>query len=131
MENKPVALILEPEPMQRDLMALTLQNLNCEVLVTQDAAEARRMLRERKITLLIIDTLLPKVSGLDLLKSYQTAHLLDATRVIVISALGFEGIVRQAAQLGISSYLVKPIDLQVFAAKVKELLALNTRLVGC
>jgi DNA-binding response OmpR family regulator len=123
MKNKHIALILEPEPVQRDLMALTLQNLDCEVLLTLDGGEARRLLRQHRIDLLIIDTLLPKVSGLDLLKSCQTAHLLEATRVIVVSALGFEEVVRQAVQLGISSYLVKPFDLQVFAAKAKELLA--------
>jgi DNA-binding response OmpR family regulator len=123
MENKFVALILEPDPIQRDLMALSLQNLNCEVLLTQDGAEARRLLRQYKVDLLIIDTLLPRVGGLDLLKSCQTAHLLDTTRVIVVSALGFEEIVRQALQLGVSGYLVKPVDLQAFIAKVKALLA--------
>lgn len=120
--KKFVALIIEPDALQRDLMRLTLQNLGCEVWITTDAREARRLLRQHQPHLLVIDTFVPNVNGFDLLKSYQTAHLLDTTRVIMISALGFEEVVRQALQLGVSAYLVKPVDIEIFTARAKALL---------
>lgn len=84
--------------------------------------EARRLLRQRRPELLIIDTFVPNVNGFDLLKSYQTAHLPDATRVIMVSALGFEEVVRQALQLGVAAYLVKPLDMELFTARARVLL---------
>jgi DNA-binding response OmpR family regulator len=118
----PLILLLEPDALQRDLMRLTLQNMQCEVLTTLDNQEARRWLRQRKPDLLIIDTFLPKANGLDLLKSFQLDGLLAETRVVVVSAMRFEEIVRQVAHLGVSTYLVKPVDLQVLAARVLSLL---------
>ncbi len=120
--KKQVALIIETDALQRDLMRLTLENLGCEVLITTDGGKARRWLRQRQPSLLVIDTFVPNVNGLDLLKSYQTAHLLDATRVIMVSALGFEEVVRQALQLGVAAYLVKPLDMELFSARARALL---------
>lgn len=122
MTKKRVALIIETDALQRDLMRLTLENLGCEVFSTTDGGEARRLLRQRRPELLIIDTFVPNVNGFDLLKSYQTAHLLDATRVIMVSALGFEEVVRQALQLGVAAYLVKPLDMELFTARARALL---------
>jgi DNA-binding response OmpR family regulator len=117
--TSPLILLLEPEPLQRDLMRLTLQNLQCEVITTTDHEEARRIMRLRKPDVLIIDTFLPQASGLDLLKSFRLDNLLLETQVIVVSAMGFEEVVRQAAQLRVSAYLMKPVDLQVLTARVQ------------
>jgi DNA-binding response OmpR family regulator len=130
VEWKNLALIIEAEPMHRDLMKLALQNLNCEVVTAGDAPTARRLLMQRKPDLLVIDTFLPKANGFDLLRSYQNDGLLENTRVIVVSAMAFEEIVRQVSQLGVSAYLVKPVDLQMLSARAKALLDSNPRRVG-
>jgi two-component system, CitB family, response regulator len=122
MTMNPLILILEPDPLQRDLMSLTLQNMACEVLTTIDNEEARRWLRLRKPDVLIIDTFLPKANGLDLLKSFKLDNLLAETQVVVVSAMGFEEIVRQVVQLGVSNYLVKPVDLELLVTRVQRII---------
>ena len=124
------AVIMENDPVQRDLMALVLQNLDCEVLTTCKAAEARRWLKERQPDLLVMDTFLPQISGLDLLRSLRSAHLLEKTRVMVVSAFGFEEIIRQVAQLGAQACLIKPLDLKVFTARARVLLAMKPEKFG-
>ncbi len=119
------AILMENDPVQRDLMALALQNLGCTVRTTCDSTEAREWLKEQAPELLVLDTFLPQVSGLDLLRSFRTAHLLDETRVMVVSAFGFGDIVRQVAQLGAQACLIKPLDLKVFSARARVLLALK------
>ena len=125
MESQYTALLLENDPLQRDLMALALQNLNCAVLTTCDAAEARQWLKQHGPDLLVLDTFLPQINGLDLLRSFRTDHLLEETRVMVISAFGFGDIVRQVAQLGAQACLIKPLDLKVFAVRARVLLAMK------
>lgn len=122
MDQKLSALILEQDPMPRDLMTLALENLGCEVFTTLNASEARRLLTRRQPQLLVVDTLLPKTNGLELIAKFQAERLLENTKIIVISALGFEGIVRQAAQLGIGAYLVKPVDIEIFITRARALL---------
>lgn len=119
------AILLENDPVQRDLMALALQNLGCTVRASCDSSEVRAWLQEQAPDLLVLDTFLPQVNGLDLLRSYRTAHLLDETRVMVVSAFGFGDIVRQVAQLGAQACLIKPLDLKVFAARARVLLAVK------
>ncbi len=121
MEKKPVILLLEPDPLQRDLIGLALHNAGCEVLTTLDGGEARRWLRQRQPEVMIVDTFLPKTNGLDLLRDLQSENLLGETRVVVVSAMRFEEIVRQVAALGVSSYLVKPVDVQVLVTRVQGL----------
>ena len=123
MEKKPLILLLEADPLQRDLISLALHNIQCEVLATLDGGEARRWLRQRKPDVLIVDTFLPWTNGLDLLRDLQSEKLLGETRVVVVSAMRFEEIVRQVALLGVSGYLVKPVDVQVLVERIKKLTA--------
>jgi DNA-binding response OmpR family regulator len=125
MKPRYSAILLESDPVQRDLMALALQNLGCTVQMTCDSAEARGWLKQAAPDLLVLDTFLPQTNGLDLLRSFHTEHLLEETRVMVVSAFGFGDIVKQVAQLGAQACLIKPLDLKVFSARARVLLALK------
>jgi DNA-binding response OmpR family regulator len=122
MELKFSAVVMEPDPIQRDLMRLALLNLQCNTYATTDAAVARRQLMVMRPDVLIIDTFLPKVNGIELLRSFRTGQLLNDTRVIVVSAMGFEEVVEQVAQFSVSTCLAKPLDMGLFSSRVKTLL---------
>lgn len=99
-------------------MRLALTRLQWQVTWTADAAEARSLVAEKAPDLLILDTFLPGINGLDLFRQMKADHLLDTTEVVVISAFGFQEIVKQAIQLGARDFLVKPIDVDQFLARL-------------
>jgi DNA-binding response OmpR family regulator len=111
-------LIVEADPVQKDIMRLALTRLQWQVTWTADAAEARSLVAEKAPDLLILDTFLPGINGLDLFRQMKADHLLDTTEVVVISAFGFQEIVKQAIQLGARDFLVKPIDVDQFLARL-------------
>jgi DNA-binding response OmpR family regulator len=115
-------LIVEADPVQKDIIRLALSRLGWQVSVTADAGEARSLIAEEAPDLLILDTFLPGIHGLDLLRQMKTDRLLEATDVVVISAFGFQEIVRQAIQLGARDFLVKPLDVDLFLDRMKGLI---------
>jgi DNA-binding response OmpR family regulator len=63
------------------------------------------------------------MNGLDVLRKLKDQGDLEQTGVIVISALGYPEVVRQAAEAGADDFLVKPFDPVLLAERVKSILA--------
>jgi DNA-binding NtrC family response regulator len=127
MQTRPRSvLIIEADPIQKDLMRLVLSRYQWQVATTSDPEEAISLLDENPPDMLVIDTFLPGTNGLDLLKQLQNSRRLDHTGVVVISAFGFQEIVRQAIQLGARDFLIKPLDMDQFAERMNQLFAGET-----
>jgi DNA-binding response OmpR family regulator len=123
MDTEKTVLLVEDEPALRDLIALILQNMvGCRVVTAGDGAEALKSFSELRPQAVILDILLPYMNGLDLLRKLKDQGDLDGTGVIVISALGYPEVVRQAAAAGARDFLVKPFDPEILAERVKTLI---------
>jgi DNA-binding response OmpR family regulator len=122
MDTEKTVLLVEDEPALRDLIALILQNLvGCRVVTAGDGEEALKSFSELHPQAVVLDILLPYMNGLDLLRKLKEQGDLDGTGVIVISALGYPEVVRQAAAAGANDFLVKPFDPEILAERVKTL----------
>jgi DNA-binding response OmpR family regulator len=115
------AVIVEADPMPKDLMRLVLTRLKWQVKVTANPGEVRNLLKGTPPDLFIVDTFLTGINGLELLRQLRAENLLERTEVMVISAFGFQEIVRQAQQLGARAFLVKPLDADQFAKRVGQI----------
>lgn len=74
--------------------------------------------------LLILDLMLPNVSGFDILKQVREHETTKKLKVIVFSNLGDESDIKQCLDLGVSEYLVKAnFTLNELAEKVKILVS--------
>lgn len=81
-----------------------------EALHFLQAHGAYSMRKRDNPTLILLDLKLPKISGLDLLKTLRAIPDLALIPVVVFSASGMESDREQAHAIGISKYIVKPID---------------------
>ncbi len=117
-----VALVVESDATQRALISMGLSRMGCTVCSARDSAEARSLLEEKRPALLVLDTYLPKINGIDLLRQFKSAQLLGKCVVIMISAYGFEEVVQQAIQAGAQDFLVKPIDVDLLIQRAKMFL---------
>jgi len=119
-------LIVEDNPRDAELTlrALRKNNLANHILVAEDGAEAldfffcRGKFEKRSFTnppkVVLLDLKLPKVSGLEVLKivkgDNRTAHI---PIVIVTSSMEAPDMI-QAYEMGVNSYVVKPVDFNQF-----------------
>lgn len=108
-------LIVEDDKSINDLIAMNLSIIgyNCEKAFSGDMAA--EMIKQDKFDLILLDIMLPGVSGIDLLKSY----ICENTKVILITAKGGLNHKLEAFNLGAYDYIVKPFEMLELIARVK------------
>lgn len=114
-------LIVEDETRLAENLAATLRETAlCAVDITLDGEEGLFMAQSSSYDLLVLDLMLPKLSGLQLLKKYRE----DGTRtpVLVLTARDEKEIVIRLLNAGADDYLTKPCDLGEFVARCKALI---------
>lgn len=86
-----------------------------------NAKEAINILKDNQAHLVIIDVVMPEVSGIELAE-YITDNFTD-TYIIMISSLGQESIIIDSISAGASDYIQKPIKKEVLLASVDKILS--------
>ncbi len=94
-----------------------------DVIEASNATDARRRLTERPFDLLVVDNVMPGMSGLELIRELaSTMPEGERPQTVMMTAYGSTQIVREAFKLGVEDFLEKPFE-------VDELLALARRAV--
>ena len=82
--SRPTALVVEDDPIQREMIALLLEATDYDVIQCEDAETAELALKNRRAALLITDvSLVGEMTGIDLVE--RARELNPALRVIVMS----------------------------------------------
>lgn len=100
-------LIAEDEALLRGVLATKLTRLGYKVLEASDGVEALTRLRTDKPDLLLLDIVMPKLNGFDVLEALRADTALRATPVIIISNSGQPVEIERTKRLGAVDYLVK------------------------
>lgn len=85
-----------------------------------DGVSALEKFKEVKPDLVILDLMLPRMNGMDVLKEIK--KIKSNIKVIIISSLASIDNIKEAKNSGADYYLVKPFDNQYFIKTVKDLL---------
>ena len=102
-------MIAEDERIVADLLSISLQEMGCQVRITNKEAEIRDGIVRWKPDLLLLDLFMPGCSGLDLLREYISLgiKLGRPIPILVVSAMGFREVVEQARELGAADFVSK------------------------
>ena len=116
-------LIVEDEQDIRDLMNFHLSKQNMEVDIAEDGKRAYDKLLKNKYDLIIMDWMVPEVSGLDLVSWIRKKeHIQYKTPVLMVTAKSDPESIVLGLETGADDYMVKPFDFNVLRARVKNLL---------
>ncbi len=122
-EKKAVVLIVEDERDIRELMSFHLSKQNITVDIAEDGRAAYDKLLKNKYDLVIMDWMIPEVSGLDLISWIKKKeHIQYTTPVLMVTAKSDPESVVLGLDTGADDYMVKPFDFNVLRARVKNLL---------
>lgn len=122
MVRKERVLIVEDEKDIADLMLLHLKREGCEVEVVDNGEEALDRIRKNQYSLLVLDWMLPGISGLDLCKKLRGDKLIPmGTCVLMVTARAQAADIVLGLEVGADDYLTKPFDISVFLARVRAL----------
>jgi DNA-binding response OmpR family regulator len=120
----------DPKDVELTLTALEEYNLANEVIVARDGEEALEYLYSRgkfktrssdNPAVMLLDLKLPKVDGLEVLKQIKSEEKLSMIPVVVLTSSKEEKDMVASYKLGVSAYVVKPVDFHEFVNAIKEL----------
>lgn len=117
-------LIIDDEEMVRETLGKLLERYGYEVVVASDGNEGERIFREQPADLVVLDILMPKRDGLDLLACLK--KLSPDLPVIAISGGGKTGkldLLPAARHLGAAMTFVKPFNPHILTDAVAQLLS--------
>jgi len=107
-------LIVDDEIIQLKLLAKVIQSLKpeYEVSFTNSSTEALKMLSLHQYDILITDIKMPKMDGIELIKSLRETIHNDDIKIIILSGYSEFEYARSAIKYNVSDYLLKPIEKQ-------------------
>jgi two-component system response regulator PilR (NtrC family) len=120
--STPTALIIDDEPDQLSLLAMSLKRMGVDSIKTPDVKAALKALDHNKIDLCFTDLRLPDGSGLEVVRYVQKHH--PDVPIAVITAFGEPSTAVQALKSGAFDYVSKPIEVLELQAMVTTALRL-------
>jgi CheY-like chemotaxis protein len=118
--NRPI-LLIEDNPMDVELTvrAFTRRNVTNPIQVARDGEEALAWIprweqNEMTPAAILLDLKLPKIDGLEVLKQIKANPVCCTIPVVVLTSSAEDQDIRTAYQLGVNSYIVKPVDFEKF-----------------
>jgi CheY-like chemotaxis protein len=133
-ENDAVQILIvedTPEDLELALRALRKANLSNRIQVARDGAEAIEFIFaegahsgrnvENRPKVILLDLKLPKIDGMEVLRRLKSDPRTKAIPVVVLTSSKEQKDVVESYQLGVNSYIVKPVNFEGFVAAVQDL----------
>ena len=119
MSARPTILLVEDEPAQREVLAYNLVSDGFEVMQAGTGAEAELIVAETPPDVILLDWMLPELSGIELCRRLKARPETRAIPVIMISAKGEEVDRVRGLETGADDYVVKPYSMVELMARVR------------
>ncbi len=116
-------LIADDEPNIVTSLEFLMRKAGYEVRVARDGEEALGQMESFQPDLVLLDVMMPKVSGYDLCQRLRSHPQWKNVRIVMLSAKGLEVEVTKGMSLGADLYVTKPFSSSELVAKVGALLA--------
>jgi len=111
--------VVDDEPMVREVVTRYLRREGFDVITAADGAEALALIAESKPDMVVLDLMLPTLSGLEVLGALRRD---SDVPVILLTARGEESDRVLGLELGADDYVTKPFSARELAARVKSVL---------
>ncbi len=111
MTKSPKILVVEDSPPNRMILCHLLQKLGFDVYEACDGQEALDWLKENQADVIVTDLMMPKVDGLQLLKTIRSSQLGASIPVFIVTALGEQEAIREAKDLKCNGLFLKPLSI--------------------
>jgi two-component system phosphate regulon response regulator PhoB len=122
MQMTPHVLVVEDEDSLATLLQYNLQKEGYEVSLAGDGEEALLMVEERLPDLIVLDWMLPKVSGIEVCRRLRQRNETRNVPVVMLTARGEESDRVRGLDTGADDYVVKPFSMTELGARLRAVL---------
>ena len=130
MNPSPKILVVEDNALMRETLKRMLEIEGYTVIEAEDGPSGIALARTEKPDLVMLDIMMPYMTGTEVISYMQSDPLLDAIPIIVLSAINQPKQVLKVLQLKVRDYLLKPIDHITLRQRVQAALNGNSEIVS-
>ena len=106
-QSKKLVLLVEDDPFLSNILMMKLQKEGLNVIHAIDGDDALTKLNEGDYEMVLLDLILPKKNGFEVLETMRRDSRFENTPVIIVSNLGQDSDMEKARSLGVIDYIVK------------------------
>lgn len=117
--TQPLVLIVEDEPAQREVLNYNLQAEGYRIALAANGEEALLLVEEELPDIIVLDWMLPAVSGIEVCRQLKTRAATRGIPIIMISAKSEEVDRVRGLETGADDYMVKPYSVSELLARVR------------
>jgi len=122
MTNKSTILVVEDEEDLREIIIYNLEREGYKTIGVETGEQGLEQAIKRKPELMILDLMLPGMSGLDVCQEIKRDSNTQAIPIIIVSAKGEEADIISGLELGAEDYVTKPFSPRILLARVRAVL---------
>jgi two-component system sensor histidine kinase/response regulator len=126
MKTKPVILIVDDQPQNIELLEVYLIPQGYEIVKASSGEEALEKLVHNKIDLVLLDVMMPKMSGFEVLEKLRADEKTRLIPVVMVTALKETEDRVKALEAGCDDFISKPFDKSELIARIKSLLRIKS-----
>ena len=115
----PKILVVEDEPNQVELIEFNLNSEGYEVVVARDGEEALNLAEEENPDLILLDWMLPKVSGIEVCRQLRRSKMTREIPIVMLTARSEESDKIRGLDIGADDYITKPYSIKELLARVR------------
>src|SRR5262249_22410886 len=119
MSAKAKLLVVDDNEMNRDTLSRQLERAGYEVKTAAEGLEALEMIDTQPFDLVLLDVMMPGLTGTELLKIVRAEHPANELPIIMATARDKSENMVEALSLGANDYVTKPLDFPVVLARVE------------
>jgi DNA-binding response OmpR family regulator len=121
----PRVLIVDDDPMNRDILQTLLRAQGFATLAAIDGEEALAIATEQQPDLILPDVMMPKVDGIEVCRRLKSDPALPFVPIVMVTARSDSRDIVAGLEVGADEYLTKPVDPDALVARVKSMLRIK------
>ena len=121
----PRILVVDDNAQNVELLVEYLKTIECEVQTAADGLEALEVVGQFKPDLILLDIMMPKMSGFEVCRKLKSDPALRDIPIIMVTALDEMGDIKRAVESGTDDFISKPVNRLELTTRVKSLLRLR------
>lgn len=128
MTAEQTVLLVDDNAQNLELLEVYMEDLpEVRVVTARNGLEAMTMVAEESPELILLDIMMPKMSGFEVCKRIKSDPKTRDIIVVMVTALNETSDIERAAECGTDDYISKPIERKAFVGLVRNLLTAKAR----
>ncbi|GAB4575079.1 MAG: hypothetical protein Kow0077_24820 [Anaerolineae bacterium] len=124
-DKKPLVLVVDDDWMNREVLEAYLSAAGCDVINTNNGADALSLALETPPDLIVMDVNLTGLNGYEVCSRLKNHEILQFTPVVFLTALDADSDRLRAIQAGADDFLTKPFDSVLMMTRIRNLLRIK------